>query len=159
MSTDNTTESLANSSVTEAPGLWVTLYDPTYKLGDAIAEGQLQVAQIDANSGANVNVGLRYYEYLHRAPIHRYGASTDLTSLHGYIFQVPLTFVDIAIYNRPNLDLVCDVVKDGWYPCHIHLDVEIPILLQTVVREIKSLTWSVCCNHPASPHVHPAHFV
>lgn len=49
----------------------------------------------------------------------------------------------MTIHNRPNLDLVCDVDTPGWYPCHLVLDIQIPILLETVVSEVKSLSWTV----------------
>lgn len=70
---DNSTESLANSTVTESPGVFLALYDPSRELKDVISDGLLQVARIDANSGTNINVGLQYYEYLHRPPSYRYG--------------------------------------------------------------------------------------
>ena len=97
------------------------------------------MARIDANSGTNINVALTYYEYLDRPSIDRYGKRRH----HSSACVITDSAVDMAIFSRPNLDLVCDVNVQGSYACHLEVDVEIPLLLQTVIREVKSLTWSV----------------
>jgi hypothetical protein len=69
----NATASFGNESVTTAPGVWIAVYDPQYDIGDAIRNGYLQSAQIDANGHTVITVGLQYYEYIDRPPAYRYG--------------------------------------------------------------------------------------
>ncbi|KAF2795862.1 hypothetical protein K505DRAFT_301396 [Melanomma pulvis-pyrius CBS 109.77] len=117
----NTSASLANESVTTAPGVWMAVYDARYDIRDALRDGYLQSAQIDANGHTVINVGLSYYEYLDRPPVYKY---------------------DLAFATRQNLDLVCDVTKEGWYNCHVALEVQIPSFLRTIARQEKRMTWS-----------------
>ena len=50
------------------------------------------------------------------------------------------------MYNHQRLDLVCNVTKAGWYPCPLHVELAIPVMMETVLKEVKSLSWSVCAK-------------
>ncbi|KAF2689564.1 hypothetical protein K458DRAFT_384198 [Lentithecium fluviatile CBS 122367] len=117
----NKTESFANESLTTAPGIWMAIYDPVLGIEDAIAGGTLYTAQIDANSHTVVNIGLKYYQYVSKRSNYNY---------------------DVTISVRQNLDLVCDVDVEGWYLCHLTLEVQIPSFLRTIVREENRYHWS-----------------
>jgi hypothetical protein len=69
----NATASYGNESVTTAPGVWIAVYDPRYDIGDALRNGYLQSAQIDANGHTVITVGLLHYEYINKPPAYRYG--------------------------------------------------------------------------------------
>ncbi|PSN63501.1 hypothetical protein BS50DRAFT_612664 [Corynespora cassiicola Philippines] len=114
----NRTNSLLRSSVMTAPGIWMVVYDPTYEIGEAIEGGEIFAAVIDANSHVVVNIGLEYYQYINKRSIYRY---------------------DVSISIRQNLDLVCDVDQEGWYPCHLTLEMQIPSFLRRTIREEKSI--------------------
>jgi hypothetical protein len=51
--------------------------------------------------------------------------------------------LDLAISSSPNLDLVCDVNVENWWPCHLTLQVQIPSALRTVVSYEMAMNWSV----------------
>ena len=70
---DNPKESFSNTSVTATPGVFMAVHDPTWKLKDVIDASLLQVASVDANAAVHVNLGLKYYEYLHGPSIYQYG--------------------------------------------------------------------------------------
>ncbi|KAH7095950.1 hypothetical protein FB567DRAFT_513829 [Paraphoma chrysanthemicola] len=116
----NTTAAYLNESLTTAPGMWLAIYDPSRDLIEMQSEGQLYTAQIDANSHTVVNIGLEYYTYLNRTASYRY---------------------DVTISTRQNLDLVCDITKGGWYPCHVTIEMQIPSFRRTIIREEMKQDW------------------
>ncbi|KAH4977242.1 hypothetical protein HBI53_135100 [Parastagonospora nodorum] len=117
----NTTEAWELATVTTAPGIWMAIYDPSYDIKQMVTDGQLYTAQIDANSHTVVNIGLVHYRYLNKTANYRYQVSASA---------------------RQNLDLVCDVTKDGWYLCHLTVEMQIPSLLRMIVQEENRLDWT-----------------
>ncbi|CAO2653808.1 Nn.00g032190.m01.CDS01 [Neocucurbitaria sp. VM-36] len=119
--TYNTTEAYLNASLTPAPGVWMAIYDPSYDIVQMMKDGQLYTAQIDANSHTVVNIGLKYYTYLNKTSSYKY---------------------DVTISTRQNLDFVCDISKDDWWPCHLTVEVQIPSFLRTIIHEERRQDWS-----------------
>ncbi|KAF2831781.1 hypothetical protein CC86DRAFT_402277 [Ophiobolus disseminans] len=120
--TYNTTEAFQNSSTVTAPGVWMAIYDPSFSLAQMMADGQLYTAQIDANGHTVVNVGLKYYTYLNRTSNYKY---------------------DVTVSTRQNLDLTCDVAKEGWSLCHLTVEMQFTSFLRTIVREERKQEWTV----------------
>jgi hypothetical protein len=70
---DNTTEANSNVSLTPSPGVWMAIYDPSHDIVQLMTDGQLYIAQIDANSHTVVDIGLKYYTYLNKTSNYKYG--------------------------------------------------------------------------------------
>lgn len=125
----------------------MAVYDARYDIRDALRDGYLQSAQIDANGHTVINVGLSYYEYLDRPPVYKYGKYSNALTLTHTQLRMLMGFcsgrTDLAFATRQNLDLVCDVTKEGWFNCHVALEVQIPSFLRTIAREERRMTWSV----------------
>ena len=49
----------------------------------------------------------------------------------------------MTVSTRQNLDLVCDIATEGWWPCHLTVEMQIPSTLRTIIKEERSQDWSV----------------
>lgn len=66
----------------------------------------------------------------------------QLLYIHDY-YLIGDKIIDVSISIRQNLDLVCDVDQEGWYPCHLTLEMQIPSFLRRTIREEKRYQWTV----------------
>ena len=60
------------------------------------------------------------------------------------------SIVEVTVSTRQNLDLVCDLAKDGWWLCHLTVEMQIPSFRRTIVREERKQDWTVSVMQLAS---------
>lgn len=71
--TDNASQSLADSNATQSPSLWLAAFDPKLGLRKALETGYTRMILISANGDTAVNVGLIYRQANGAAPAYDYG--------------------------------------------------------------------------------------
>ncbi|KAL9605738.1 MAG: hypothetical protein Q9179_001085 [Wetmoreana sp. 5 TL-2023] len=121
--TYNTSQSLADSSATQSPSLWLAIYDPQLNLTDALEKGYTRMVLIAANGDNAINLGLTYRQAPNYPPAYDY---------------------DVSLSSNQNLDIVCDT-SPGKYiqPCFVTLFIQIPTFDRRVIMQRPVMRWGV----------------
>jgi hypothetical protein len=51
--------------------------------------------------------------------------------------------LEVSASARQNLDIVCDITQENWYPCHVVVEMHIPSHIRTIFQEERRLHWTV----------------
>ncbi|KAL2052005.1 hypothetical protein ABVK25_007697 [Lepraria finkii] len=119
--TYNASQSLADSSATQSPSLWLAIYDPKLDLNDALRMGYTRMVLISANGNNAINLGLTYRQAPNFPPAYDY---------------------DLSLSSNQNLNLVCDT-SPGKYirPCHVTFFIQFPTFDRRVILQQPVMRW------------------
>jgi len=121
----NASQAWLDSSWHLNPSLWLSIWDPTLTLQEALEKGYTRLVLINANGMSSIILGLRSRQAIGQAPAYDY---------------------QLSISTTPAQDLVCDVsgtIRSPSGPCHITLLLQFPTFERQVSRLMPVMGWVV----------------
>lgn len=119
----NASQAWLDSSWHLNPSLWLSIWDPTLTLQEALEKGYTRLVLINANGMSSITLGLRSRQAIGGAPAYDYQLSVSTT---------------------PAQDLVCDVsgtIGSPSGPCHITLLLQFPTFERQISRLMPVMGW------------------